>query len=152
MPRQLEIAQTLQLVGLVGLVIPARRKQRHLFDLTVDGTRRPLYFRWSWSAINGDLLLGTVHRHAHQIPRDDPNRPFQSWARGFFFFKERKVAIRPFWWPLSPYEPFDRDANHRVMDAIIRLLRPRIPQSYRFQTGVTNDLLIAQYAHYSTDW
>jgi hypothetical protein len=137
----------------MGLLPPKRKPETHLFMWTTDGLQRPPYLRWAWHPVSGDLVAGTVHHHYQQIPRD-PERPFESWLRGFVFPKERIVPIRTYWWPLTPYDEFDeQDAQqHRlVASTFITLVRPSLPR-LRFVSGINNEWLRSNCGKYGDRW
>jgi hypothetical protein len=151
MKRSLQIIHEFRLVSVVGLVAPTGRPQRSPMDWTLDGRKRPPCFRWSWHPPTAELYVGVAHRHVAQLPRGDPTRPFDSFLRAFLFYPDRAVALRPYWWPVSLYEPFDTEMNGRVLTSVTRLLRPMLP-NYRFHLGVDNEDLAANFARYASSW
>jgi hypothetical protein len=151
MSRKIFIARTLRLCGVFGLVKPLRRPQRHVLDWTIDGLKRPPYFRWSWHPPTSDLLVGTPHRHVDQIREQRPKIAFESWLRGFVMYPERTIAIRPYFWPKTPYDAFDQGLNEDVTTAAVRLLRPLFP-NYRIERGVDNQWLLQNFGHYAHAW
>jgi hypothetical protein len=86
------------------------------------------------------------------MPRNDPARCFESWLRGFYFVKERLIAIPPYNWPETPYDDQpDQRLNKRVTDAATKLLTARVPEA-RFETDVDNRWLASRFSHYSRSW
>src|SRR5688500_1859406 len=110
MPRKLKIARTICRPTVVGLVPPTSRPDVHVFLYTLDGNRRPDYFRWCWHPVSGDFVVGTTYRHALMIPKGDDTQPAESWLRGFVFPHEQVVAVRTYHWPLNAYD--DWNAAH----------------------------------------
>jgi hypothetical protein len=153
MPHEFDISSQLTLVSVIGLMPPLRSPDACVLKWTLDGRRRPDFFRWSWHPIAGHLVAGTVHHHVDQIPQD-ATRPFPSWLRGFVFCAEKQIAVRPFFWPLDAYD--DWEAAHAklaktVYTAFYDLLKPKL-RGYRFAHPVDNRWLLQNYSRYSRRW
>ena len=153
MPHEFRISTKLTVVSVIGLVPPVRQSAAHVLLWTLDGCRRPPYLRWAWHPVSGHLVAGRLHHHYQQIPRD-PQRPFESWLRGFVFAEEAIVPIRTYFWPLTPYDEFDKEdaqQDQTVSSAFTQLVRPSLP-NLRFISGINNEWLRSHCGKYGDRW
>ncbi len=100
--------------------------------------------------MTGDLLVGDVHRHIQQIPKDYP-LPFESWLRGFLFTKENLFAVRSYNWPQELYDEYDRELDEEVCSVIVPKLLEVIPKA-KVELHIGNCWLLDKFSHYSTSW
>lgn len=145
------ISDRMTLIRVVGLKTPLDDPDTHVFRWNLENGQKPKFFRWIWQPVEGELLVGTVGHHQYMMPRNDSKRPFDSYLRGFYFVKERLVATRPFFWPETPYDEFDRVTSRNVADAAVRLLSKQL-KKVRFEIGVDNNWLMQYFSKYSTAW
>ena len=153
MSRKFKIARTIRRPMVVGLVPPTGWPDVHVFYYTLDGSRRPDYFRWCWHPVSGDFVVGTTYRHALMIPRSD-DQPAESWLRGFVFPAEQLVAVRTYFWPLDAYD--DGGAAHarldqRVYSSFVALASPSLP-GFDFVGQVDNGWLAQNFGRSASSW
>ena len=154
MARKLQIAQVVRVASVAGLVPPAGQPDAHVFLWTLDGTARPDYLRWCWHPLSGDMVAGVLPRHVLMLPTNDPERPFESWLRGFVFRREKLVAVRTYFWPLGPDD--DWGAAHatldrRVFDSFVALMTPLLP-GFKFVGQIDNRWLAQNFSRYASSW